>query len=140
MAYIDTSLLAAYYCPEPLSKRIQKTLEKVDQPIISPLVEVELFSAVAAKVRAKELNATAARRIITLFQKHLADGYYGIVPIEAAQYRQGRDWLGGFSTPLRALDALHLAAAFTNDLEILTADRGLAKSAKHFGVKHKLFV
>lgn len=139
MAYIDTSLLVAYYCPEPLSLRAQKALKKVDQPVISPLVEVELFSAIAAKVRAKELNATTARRILALFQKHLAEGYYGIVPIEAAEYCLGRNWLGEFTTPLRALDALHLAAASSNDLVILTADRALAKSAKHFEVKCKMF-
>jgi hypothetical protein len=32
------------------------------------------------------------------------------------------------------LDALHLAATFTHDLCILTADRDLARSAHHFGV------
>lgn len=139
MAYIDTSLLVAYYCPEPLSLRVQKALDKIDQPIISPLVEVELFSAMAAKVRAKELNATTARRILALFQKHLAEGFYGIVPVEAAEYCLARDWLGELTTPLRALDALHLAAASINDLSILTADRAMAKSARHFGVKHKIF-
>ncbi len=139
MGYIDTSLLVAYYCPEPLSLRVQRALEKVDQPVISPLVEVELYSAVAAKVRLKQLDKKPARQILVLFQKHLTEGYYGIVPIEAAEYRLARDWLGGFASPLRAADALHLAAAFTNDLAIMTADRILAKSAKHFGVKHKIF-
>ena len=139
MAYIDTSVLVAYYCPEPLSGRVQKALQKIDQPVISPLVEVELFSAVATKVRTKELNASTAKRILALFQKHVAEGYFGIVHVEAVQYRLARDWLGEFATALRAPDALHLAAAFTNDLTILTADRALAKSARHFGVAHKLF-
>jgi len=139
MAYIDTSVLAAYYCPEPRSARVQKALQKVDEPVISPLVEVEFFSAVAAKVRARELDTASARRILALFGKHLAEGYYGIVPIEAAQYRVARDWLGEFTTSLRAPDALHLAAAYTNDLTLLTADRALARSARRFGVEHRMF-
>ncbi|HUT56704.1 MAG TPA: type II toxin-antitoxin system VapC family toxin [Phycisphaerae bacterium] len=138
MAYIDTSVLVAYYCPERLSRSVQKTLGKVREPAISPLVEVELYSAVAAKVRAKELQATAGRRILALFQGHLADGCYGVVPIETAEYRLALEWIGGFSSPLRAADGLHLAAAFANDLTLLTADRVLARSADHFGVRYKL--
>jgi len=139
MAYIDTSLLVAYYCPEPLSARAQEALTGLDMPVISPLVEVEAFSAVAAKVRAKQLDATAARGILDVFQKHLAEGYYGIVPIGAAEYRLARDWLGEFTGGLRTLDALHLAAAFTHNLAILTADRTLAKAAGHYGLHHELF-
>lgn len=138
MAYIDTSILVAYYCPEPLSSGVQKALGNVKQPVISLLVEVELYSAVAAKIRAKELDATTARRILAVFRKHLADGYYSTVPIEEAEYYLARDWIGGFSSSLRAPDALHLAAAFANDLTLLTADKSLAKSASHLGVKHKL--
>ena len=138
MAYIDTSVLAAYYCPEPLSRAVQKALGKVAQPTISPLVEVELYSEVATKVRARELEAAAGRRILALFQKHLAEGFYGLVPIDAAEYRLARDWIGGFSSPLRAADTLHLAAASANDLTLLTADKALARSAGHFDVACEL--
>jgi len=138
MAYIDTTLLVAYYCPEPLSRTAQKTLAKVEEPVISPLVEVEIYSAVAAKVRAKELDATSAGQVLGLFRKHLSDGCYGLVPIETAEYALARDWIGRFSTPLRAADALHLAATFANGLTLLTADKALARSAGHFGVRCEL--
>jgi predicted nucleic acid-binding protein len=138
MAYIDTSLLVAYYCPEPLSRKVQKILSAIPQPVISPLVEVELYSAVATKVRAREMDARTAGRILGLFQKHLAEGSYGIVPIETAEYALARDWIGRFSSPLRAADALHLAAAFSNDEPLLTADKALALSARYFGVPHEL--
>lgn len=135
MSYIDTSILAAYYCPESLSAAVQKTLGKIKQPFISPLVELELYSAVAAKVRARELEATAGRRILDLFKKHLADGCYGILSIDASEYCMARDWIGGFSSSLRAADALHLAAAAANGLTLLTADKSLARSAGQFGVQ-----
>jgi hypothetical protein len=138
MAYIDTSVLAAYYCPEPLSRSVQRILTKVKEPIISPLVEVELYSAIAAKVRARELDATAAGQVLGLFRKHLAGGLYGVVPIDAEEYTIAREWLSRFSSPLRAADALHLAAAFANGLMLLTADKALAQSAGHFTVRCEL--
>jgi predicted nucleic acid-binding protein len=138
MAYIDTSLLAAYYCPERQSGLIQRRLGKVAQPIVSPLVELELYSAVAAKVRMGDLDAAPAAHILDLFGKHLAEGVYGVVAIGSAEYDQARDWIGRFSSPLRAANALHLAAAYTNGLTLLTADKALARSARHFGVHCEL--
>ena len=78
MPYVDTGILAAYYCPERLSAKAHKALARLDDP--------------------------------------------------------ARDWIGSFSAPRRTLDALHLAAAFGNDLALLTADKALARSARHFGV------
>jgi predicted nucleic acid-binding protein len=138
MAYIDTSVLVAYYCPEPLSKTAQEALESLEHPVISPLVELELNAALAAKVRAGEMDETTARRIVVLLQEHLDDGCYTVVPIAVAEYGLARDWIARFSCPLHAPDALHLAAAFHNDLILLTADRALARSAQHLKLKHKL--
>ncbi len=134
MAYIDTSVLAAYYCPEALSRKVQARLAQLDEPVISPLVELELHSAVAQKVRAAEMSEADGRRILALFRVHLADGYYRIVPIESREYQLARDWIASFAAPLRTLDALHLAAAFANALPLLTADRSLARAAESLGL------
>lgn len=136
--YIDTSVLAAYYCPEPLSAVVEQVIRKLDRPVLSPLVELELYSAVSLKVRRRELDVAAANRIVSKLSIHLAGGLYRTVLIEAREYALARDWIGKYSTPLRALDALHLAAAFANDLVILTADKDLAKSAERLGVGHRL--
>jgi predicted nucleic acid-binding protein len=138
MSYIDTSALAAYYCPETLSRSVEKELRRDEAPTISPLVEVEFHSAVALKVRTREFDPPTANRIVSLFRLHLANGHYRLVAVGDREYGLACDWIGRFSTPLRTLDALHLAAAFASDLVILTTDRPLARSAKHFGVKCKL--
>jgi predicted nucleic acid-binding protein len=138
MSYIDTSLLVAFYCPERLSRAVQRKLLSADKLVISPLVEVELYSAVAAKVRTREITGASGSQILDQFRKHLADGHYDIVPIEPSEYAMARDWIGRFSSPLRAPDAIHLAAAFDNDLTLLTADKALALAAKHFGVHCEL--
>jgi len=138
MAYLDTSVLAAYYCPEPLSTAVQRRLGRAEAFAISPLVEVEFHSALAAKVRTGDLAAVAAARVRDLFRQHLADNCYGFLSIGAPEYALARDWLGQFSTPLRALDAIHLATAYINGLAILTTDKGLARAATHFGVRSEL--
>jgi len=138
MVYIDTSVLAAYYCPESLSAKVQAALGAVDDPAISALVEVELHSAVSQKVRTGELDPVMANRIVSQFRVHLSDGYFRMVPIEAREYALARDWLARFTTPLRTLDALHLAAAFASGLEVLTADARLARAARELGVRSRL--
>ena len=138
MGYVDASCLVAYYAPERLSAIVGEELAGQELPVISRLVEVEVHSAVARKARQKELDVASATQILSTFRAHLADGYYRVVPIEAREYGLARDWIGRFTAPLRTLDALHLAAAFGNDLELLTADRAMASAAKHFGVRCRL--
>ncbi len=138
MSYIDTSILVAYYCPERLSRAAQSAIRRAKKPAISTLSEVEFASALAMKRRTKELNDSSARRILSLFRQHRADHVYRLLAIEAREFAVATDWLESFSTSLRALDALHLATAFTAKLILITADKGLAESAAVLGVKHEL--
>jgi predicted nucleic acid-binding protein len=138
MSYLDTSVLAAYYCPEPLSKKVQKALDQISEPTISPLVELEMHSALAGKVRSGELDTASAAQILAMLQVHLSDRRYRIVPIGAREYALCRSWLGGCNLPLRTLDALHLAAAFANDLTLVSAEKILVRCAGQLGVKHHL--
>lgn len=134
MLYLDTSVLLAYYCPETFSDTVEELLEANPQPLISQLTEIEVASAVSLKVRTRDLGRQDALRIVRLFQRHSAEGLYSIVPVEAKAFRVSRQWLEQFSSPLRSLDALHLAVASLNDATLVTADRQFAKSAAHFGV------
>lgn len=59
------------------------------------------------KVRSRELGEAGARRILSVFQVHLADGYYRLISMEPREYQVARTWLGSFRTPLRTLDAFH---------------------------------
>jgi len=138
MSYIDTSILIAYYWPEKLSAAAQEEICRTAMPSISPLTAVEFASALAFKIRTNELDETAARRILSLFHSHRSHGIYRIIPIGAREYSIAGEWLETFQTSLRALDALHLAVAFTNNLKLITSDKILAASAKRLAVKHKL--
>ena len=134
MIYIDTSVLAAYYCPEPLSRKAEGAVLAAEEPAISPLVQVELVSAVARKVRERSLAKEAANRIVNQFQAHLAHNLYHWLAVELHHYEKAFQWLATFDAPLRTLDALHLAVAAGESALLLTADHQLAKAARRLGV------
>ena len=51
MFYIDTSVIVAYYCPEPMTEKAEAFLIAHLRPTNSTLTEVEMFSALSRKVR-----------------------------------------------------------------------------------------
>jgi len=138
MHYLDTSVLVALYIPEPASAKVQKYLARLRTTAISGLTEVEFHSAIARRVRMKDLAREDAMKLASLFKLHVEDHVYRMIPVEQSEYGLARDWLASFRTSLRTLDAMHLAVAFSNDFTIVTADKDLARSAKHLGVKCKL--
>ena len=140
MIYVDTSALVAYYCPEPISDRVEAALLGNPRPTISNLVELELFSAVARKVRTRSLSPRAAERICSMFERHLDGQLYTRAALTTAHFRKARGWLLRWDLPLRTLDALHLAMAVAMDLCLLTADAQLARSAEALGAEVELLV
>lgn len=138
MFYLDTSVLAAMYIPEAKSDKIQKFVAGARKVAISSLVEVEFHSAVSRRVRMKEISPEDGQQILSLFQLHVKDNVFQMFPVMQREYELGRDWLGNFQTPLRTLNALHLAVVFSNQLQLVTADSLFSKSAKKLGITVKL--
>ncbi|HET8655866.1 MAG TPA: type II toxin-antitoxin system VapC family toxin [Longimicrobiaceae bacterium] len=136
--YIDTSVLAAYYCPEPLSGSAEELLRATMEPAISSLTEVELCSAVARKVRMGEMEESDGRTVIGAFRAHVEAGYYRRILLRAKHYEDARDRITTFAVPLRSLDALHLAVALGERLTLVTADTGLAAAVRSFGGEAQL--
>jgi predicted nucleic acid-binding protein len=132
--YIDTSLLVSYYCPEALSRAAERTLRGDPRPAVSDLVEVEFFSALAGKVRVRAMSAADATRTCERFLDHLRTGFYVRIAVQRRHYEAARSWLAQFTSPLWALDALHLALADGEGLRLATADRNLSRSARRLGV------
>jgi uncharacterized protein len=132
--YIDTSVLVPYYCPEALSSVAERALRDDPSPVVSDLVEVEFFSALARKVRAREMSTADASRTGDRFIDHLQAGLYARLAVQRRHYETARGWLARFTLPLRALDALHLALADRGGLLLATADQALWRSARTLGV------
>jgi uncharacterized protein len=134
MAYFDTSVLLPYYCPEALSGKSEGLISGDDEPSISPLTGVEFASAISRKVREKTLRLPDAQKIWNLFETHRRLGYYIERPVEARHFDLAASFLTRFRTPLRTLDALHLAIAALLTARLVTADAVLAKSGTLLGI------
>jgi predicted nucleic acid-binding protein len=131
--YIDTSVLTAVYCAEPGSAQAQKAVQRCE-PIISVVARLEFSSAVAKKVRVGTLSVAEGSQLISQFCAHIRDGVYALVPVTDAHYATANEWVNAFTTPLRTLDALHLAVASGHNLSMLSADEAVLQSAKVLGV------
>ena len=140
MIYIDTSVLVPFYLPEALSDAVDELLRIEDTPALSQLVEVELFSAVARKLRMREISPEKARQIAMDFQTDLDENFYTRIQLEPIHYNLARDWISSFEVPLRTLDALHLAVASSNQLLLVTGDEALARSARTLGIEVQLVI
>ena len=138
MLYIDTSVLAAYYCPEPLSELAETKLRGTASLVISDLTELELCSAIARKVRSGELPRQDAIRILSEFQTHADTGRFRRHSLSAQNQQTAKEWLKQMEWPLRTLDALHLAVASALEATILTADAHMAQCAKGIGLSFHL--
>ncbi|MCW5206837.1 type II toxin-antitoxin system VapC family toxin [Desulfobulbus sp. F5] len=134
MFYIDTSVLAAYYCPESLSDKAEELILSAERPAVSLLTRLELISAVSRKIR-EGMAREDGQKIIRQFEQHLfKEKLYRLLEIEEHHWTMAAGWISQFNTPLRTLDGLHLAASCTAHLTLLTADIQLAQAAQVFGV------
>ncbi|OKH32329.1 hypothetical protein NIES2101_40735 [Calothrix sp. HK-06] len=135
MIYLDTSVLASLYWAEALSDMAEELVLTETELGISQLVEVEFVSALSRRVRMREISQDDAGGIVERFQIDLVSGFYTRIAVESVHYDLARDWISRFETPLRTLDALHLAVASQNNIRLVTADQGLAASAQALGVE-----
>ena len=134
MYYIDTSVLAAYYCPEPLSDKAETFIISAARPAISHLTRLELFSAISRKVR-EGMAPRDGNRIIRQFEYHLTEQkLYRQLEIDEHHYSMAANWVAQFNTPLRSLDGLHMAVCSAAQLNLLTADIKLADAAYFLGI------
>ena len=138
MIYLDTSIIAPFYWTEPLSDLVDELISCETELVLSELVEVELLSALSRRVRTNEISLDVAKAIATQFQTHVRNNFYQLISIESVHYRLAYSWIGQFNTPLRTLDALHLACASSNNIRLATADKALANSADILGIETRL--
>ncbi len=121
-----------------MSNSVAELFQKSQTLIISELSEVELMSALSRRVRMKEIKREDAIAIVNQFQMHIANGLYEKFPITTQHYQTAKFWVQRFDTPLRTLDALHLAVANEQQVPLITADVGLARSAVSLNVNVQL--
>ncbi len=138
LSYIDTSVLVPRYLESPESSVCKRVIAECthDDAIplaLSELTKLEFVSTVAKYVRTRQIDKSVAREILVAFEYHCLHSF-AFRPVLSSEYELAQQWLRQFRTPLRTMDALHLAVAHTNRLTLVTADRQLAVAAEVFGV------
>jgi len=134
--YVDSSALAKLYVPEPESETLDAFLRGRRGLMISELAITEVLSAVARRRREGELRARDAVRIRDALLADAASGVFTRLDLNPAVHREAeRLLLATDALPLRTLDALHIALAFTGAASHLLAfDRRMQEVAALAGL------
>lgn len=136
--YVDTSALVKYYYPEEGSEAVESRLLGASRVFLSQLSLVEMASALAKKLRARELRLGERARIWTAFLADLKAPQVELVPIRSGHLDHAVELLNeyGKTFNLRSLDALHLAVArLVPCEEVLTSDGIMASVGRRLSMK-----
>jgi len=125
-------VVAPFYWIEVLSDTVEELLRQEAELGISQLVDVELCSALSRRVRVGDIARDAAQAIANRFQVDRDHGFYIQLALEPIHYSMARDWIRRFDTPLRTLDALHLAVAVSNYSPLVTGWKVYDNSGKDY--------
>lgn len=138
--YLDTSGLAKWYINEPFSDDFEEYLSTLSHAFISSLVVVEMRSLLLRRRRAGELEPAIVERIWTTFHQDQSTGSLIVLEVSDDHLGAATRLLDRVDTPLRTLDALHLALAEgAGAAECATADRTMAAAARELGIEVRTF-
>jgi hypothetical protein len=131
--YLDASALVKLFVPEPESDDLNRALAGLTDVIVSDLALTEMASALGRRVRERRLTRDNARRLYREASRlHASSNRAELTP---PIHRRAERLMLSLTTPLRALDALHLATAL--DVEaatVVTFDPRLRDAASSQGL------
>ena len=138
MLYVDTCVLLAVLTPEVHSLTATAFLAEALVPLaISSWSVTELHSTLGLKVRTKALSQAQAEAVLQGFERSLAPGLLVLEP-EAQDFRNANACLRGWTTTLRAADALHLAIASGRGASLCSLDEPFVAAAQQLGLEAQL--
>ena len=130
-AYLDTSVLIKLYVAETSSTEVERFVGEADGIVISRLSTLEWHCAMVRRARTGQITQDYLNLARTEFTRHLAEGYFRIVPYDDPLLSDALRVLDSASpVPLRTLDAIHLTAVRTAGVtRIATADDVMRRAA-----------
>jgi uncharacterized protein len=140
MYYLDTSVVVPLYVNEAKSSDCQQFINTHKSNLaLSRWTIVEVYSAFSLLKRTGVLSPADAALLSQTLERQVIV-YFSILNPSIADFLIARDCLShhSFALNLRAADALHVALAKNQGLELVTLDANMAKSAKTLGVKFTL--
>lgn len=130
--YLDASALAKLYVEEPESDALERALIGRRDVLVSELSVTEVTSALARRVRERDLSPRDAGRVHRRMLADLSGGEFHRMDLSPDLHRAAERLLlqMGGTAPLRAADALHIALAGSVPARsFITYDRHLRAAA-----------
>jgi predicted nucleic acid-binding protein len=111
--YFDTSYIAKFYFNEPESLRVRELVRRADAIHSSLWALAEFHAVLHRRMREGASSPSDARRLASLFSKHVEDGLWNLIPVNEALLRRTSALMvsGPRKLFIRTADAVHLTTA-----------------------------
>lgn len=135
MIYLDASAVISLFTPDVHTPVIRGHLQ-ADRSVlgISDFTVAEFASAVARRVRMKELTTSQADRLLNVSDAWIAANAQRL-DLHPVDIRVATTFVRRFALGLRAPDAVHLAVCQRMGLPLFTFDRRQAAAANELGIE-----
>ena len=135
--FADTSALIKWYIDETHSEKVDALFVTQSEVTISRLTGVEFCSALGRRRRNKQISRKLEKDTLELFYSHQLAGHLRVLPLNDTHCAEAERLMHTLpKIPLRALDAMQLAAAkLANINEFASADKIQISAAKAIGLK-----
>ncbi|WP_204848392.1 type II toxin-antitoxin system VapC family toxin [Rhodopila globiformis] len=133
--YLDASVLVALVSADPFTARAEARLGAGTHVlVVSDFAAAEVASAIARRVRMREMIETEARNAFALFDALVLRVAERVVT-DPSDVRAAEAALRRLDLPLRTPDALNIAIAQRVDATLLTFDMKMAEAAQALGLE-----
>jgi predicted nucleic acid-binding protein len=130
----DANVLVGLFAIDPLTKRADASLRRLhDDLIVSDLSGAEFSSAIARRVRTRDLRADEARTAFSNFDTWCAR-HVELVGIDSSDIIGATGLMRRLDLSLRTPDAVHMALVQRIGCTLLSFDRTLARAARALGI------
>jgi uncharacterized protein len=134
--YFDASIIVALLLrDDDFNSRAEAFVRQHrPSPVVSDLASVEFASALARRVRMKDISANEARKAFQAFDSWKSAGV-SLAHVAAPEFSVAEKSLRRLDLALRSGDAIHIALARRLGAALATFDEKMAASAKALGVR-----